>query len=122
MKRAKTISEYLKGVPAGHRKALQTMRKRIKEAVPEAEEKIAWSIMAFKYKDKYVAGIAAYKNHCSFAPFSSLSKLINDKELEKYERTEGIIHFTNEKMLPASLVRKLLKAKIKMIEAGKARM
>jgi len=32
-----------------------------------------------------------------------------------------MIHFTREKMLPAALVRKIVRAKVRMIEAGKAR-
>lgn len=122
MKRAKTIDEYLKGVSGEQRAALQKLRRQIKEAVPGLEEGMAWGMPSFKYKGKFAAGFAAFKNHLSFFPYGSTRKLIANKELAKYERTEGSVHFTPGKMLPAALVKKIVRAKIKLIEAGKARM
>jgi len=41
---------------------------------------------------------------------------VSTKELEGYETTTGTIQFTPERPLPASLVRKLVKARVREIE------
>jgi uncharacterized protein YdhG (YjbR/CyaY superfamily) len=117
MNKPKSIDEYLASVPPEQRAALEKLRKQIKEAAPGAVEGISWGVPVFKVEGKYVAGFAAYKKHLSFAPWGGWSGLISEKELEGYEHTAGTIHFTPEKMLPVSLVRKLVKAKIKENEA-----
>lgn len=122
MKKPKGIGSYLASVPPTQRAALQKLRAQIKSAAPGAVECIGGGFPAFKYKGKYVAGFAAYKSHCSLAPFSSLRKLVDAKELAKYDCTEGMVRFTVKKMLPALFVRKLVQAKVKMINEGKARM
>ncbi len=122
MKKPKSIDEYLEGVPAGQRAVLEKLRRQIKEAAPGSVEVISYGIPFFKFKGKYVAGFAAYKNHCSFALWEGKwqqlvnAKVASAKELEGYETTAGTIHFTPEKPLPVSLVKKLVKAKISEIE------
>ena len=119
MKTAKGIDSYLALVPKEQRVALQKLRKQIKAAAPGASEGIIWGMPSFKYKDKFVAGFAAFKNHCSFFPYGRLDEIVGANELKKYERTKGAIHFTPEKPLPDVLVRKIVKAKIKQIDMGK---
>jgi uncharacterized protein YdhG (YjbR/CyaY superfamily) len=64
---------------------------------------------------------AAFKNHCSFFVAStSLMKQLG-KELSPYETSGGTIHFTPEKLLPATLVKKIVKARIKENELRKSK-
>ena len=37
---------------------------------PQLESKISWNVPTIHRNGKYVAGIAAYKNHLTFAPWS----------------------------------------------------
>jgi uncharacterized protein YdhG (YjbR/CyaY superfamily) len=112
LKKPKSIDEYLKALSADKRTALETIRKAIKSAAPKAEECISYSMPAFRLDGKPLVAFAAAANHCSFFPMSSSTiKELRD-ELKSYETSKGTIRFSPDKPLPASLVRKLVKARI----------
>lgn len=67
---AKAIDAYLAKVVQPHRSTLKELRKRIREVIPNTVEGIAWRMPAYKLDGKYVAGFAAFKNHCSYFPYS----------------------------------------------------
>lgn len=46
---------------------LSHLRRLVHAALPQAEETIKWSMPHFTYRGKNVAGMAAFKAHCSFA-------------------------------------------------------
>ena len=48
------------------RPILEHLRELVHKAVPEAEEAIKWGMPHFTYKGKNIAGMAAFKAHCSF--------------------------------------------------------
>ena len=113
MEKAKDIDGYLVSVPQEQRAALQKLRKQIKAAAPGAIEGISWGMPSFKYNGKHIAGFAAFKKHCSFFPYGALDRLVPAVDLKGFEKTKGTVHFTPEKPLPALLVKKLVKAKLK---------
>jgi uncharacterized protein YdhG (YjbR/CyaY superfamily) len=107
----KTIDEYLEGLPADKRSALEKLRKTIRAAAPKAEECISYGIPAFR-QNGVLEGFGASANHCSFFPFNSTTVAAHKEELKGYETSKGTIHFQPEKLLPAALVRKLVKARL----------
>jgi uncharacterized protein YdhG (YjbR/CyaY superfamily) len=64
---------------------------------------------------------AAFKQHCSFFPASTgvMEEFADD--LESYDVAKGTIRFPIGKPLPATLVKKLVKARIREIDAGRKR-
>jgi len=112
-KRAKTaasVDAYLAGVPEKQRAALEKVRAAFKAAAPKAEEGISWGMPGYKYKG-YLGGFAAFKDHLSFFPGSTLEAFKDD--LKDYVRTKGSIHFTPEHPISAALVKKIIKARVK---------
>ncbi|HET9262763.1 MAG TPA: DUF1801 domain-containing protein [Vicinamibacterales bacterium] len=109
--RATTIDEYLAGLSADQRAALEKLRKTIRAAAPKAEECISYSLPAFRLNGMLVA-FGASTNHCSFYPMSPATLAAHRDELEGYETSKGTIRFQPGKPLPAGLVRKLVKARI----------
>ena len=107
----KTIDEYLAAVSEDKRAALENLRKTIKAAAPKAEECISYQLAAFRQNGLLVA-FGATKNHCAFYPMSASTVAAFRDELEGYETSKGTIRFQPDKPLPASLVRKLVKARI----------
>ena len=105
----KTPGDYLAALSADKGAALQTLRKNIKAAVPEAEECISYGVPAFRLNGKFLVAYGAAKNHCAFYPGSVINKL---KELKDYETSKGTVRFPADKPLPAALVRKLVKLRI----------
>ena len=112
-----TIDEYLETVPEPARTTLEKVRAVIRATVPaEATETISYRIPTFHYKKGLVA-FAAFKNHCSFFPMSYAVIQTYAAELAKYKTSKGTIQFPLDKPLPATLIRKMVKARLAEVEA-----
>lgn len=107
------IDSYLAGVDEPKRSTLEQLRRSIHAVVPDAEECISYGVPAFKLQGKTIAGFAAFKNHLSYLPHSGsiLPGLATD--LAGYEGTQGSLHFPIDQPLPAALVSKLVKARLR---------
>jgi uncharacterized protein YdhG (YjbR/CyaY superfamily) len=107
-----TIDEYLAGLTADKRKALEYLRKAIRSIVPKAEECISYRMPAFRLDGRIVAGFAERSSGCSYYPFSGRTLQTLARELDGYSRTKSALHFDVREPLPKTLLRKLLKARI----------
>jgi uncharacterized protein YdhG (YjbR/CyaY superfamily) len=118
---AKNTDEYLARVPEPARSTLNKLRAMIRAAAPpEATEAISYGMPAFKYKGSLV-WFAAFANHCSFFPGTSSLLPSFKKELKNFEISKGTIRFPVDKPLPATLVKKLVKARVAQKESKKSR-
>ena len=108
----KTVDEYLAAVPEPARSTLKEVRAAIRAAAPaETTEVISYGIPMYKYKGMLI-GYAAFPKHCSlFLATSSLLKMFKD-ELSRYKISKGTIRFPTDQPLPASLVKKIVKARV----------
>jgi len=112
--------EYLAEVPEPARSTLEKMRAVIRSAAPkEATEAISYGMPAFKHKGTLV-WFAAFSDHCSFFPTAAIIDEFK-KELKGYTLSKGTIQFPVDKPLPATLVKKMVKARIAYIEGQKKR-
>ena len=111
-RKPKTVDEYLAGVDADHRDALQKLRETIHTVAPTAEECISYGIPAFRLNGRSLVFFGAWANHCAFYPGSSntLKKFRN--ELRNFQTSKGTLRFSPDKPMPVALVKKLLKARI----------
>ena len=108
----RTIDEYLAGLDADSRAALQKLRRAIHATAPQAEECISYGMPAFRLNGKLIAGFQAAANHCSFHPMSGATVATLRAELAKYDTSRGTIRFSPRSALPATLVRQLVKTRI----------
>ncbi len=108
----RTIDDYLAGVSADQRIALEKLRKTIRAVAPKIEECISYGIPAFRLNGRSLVFFGAWANHCSFYPGSStiLTKFRGD--LKGFQITKGTIRFSPDNPLPITLVKKLVKARI----------
>jgi uncharacterized protein YdhG (YjbR/CyaY superfamily) len=84
----------------------------IRAAAPkEAIEAIGYGIPTFRYKGGLVA-YAAFSKHCSFFPMSLAAIAANKNELKDYLTSKGTLQFPMDKPLPASLVKKMVTARV----------
>jgi uncharacterized protein YdhG (YjbR/CyaY superfamily) len=110
---AKTVDEYLAGVPEPARSTLKHVRAVIRSVVPkETTEVISYGIPMFKYNGMLV-GYAAFKNHCSLFPTGSGVIKKFEKELQGFATSKGTIQFASDKALPDALVKKIVRARVK---------
>lgn len=111
------VDEYLAKLPQATREALEKLRKAIKSAAPQAEEKISYRIPTYKHHGPLVH-FAAHQNHCGFTAISLSVLQMFQRELEPYEISGRTIHFTADHPLPSMLVKKIVKARIKENETA----
>ncbi len=109
---AKDVDEYLAALPKDQREALEKVRKAIKEVAPEVEEVISYRIPTYKYQEPLVH-FAAFKNHLSFYGINkSVFEDFKD-ELQDYKISGTTIHFSAENPLLESVVKKIVKKRMK---------
>jgi uncharacterized protein YdhG (YjbR/CyaY superfamily) len=107
-----TIDEYLAPLRGDKRAALEKLRETIKSAVPDAEECISCGLAAFRLHGQPLVAFGASDSHCAFYPMSGSTVGAFKNELKDYPTSKGTIRFQPGKPLPATLVRKLIKARI----------
>ncbi|MBZ5680989.1 MAG: DUF1801 domain-containing protein [Acidobacteriia bacterium] len=117
----KTVDEYLAAVPEPARSTLTRIRAVIRSVVPPGTtETISYQIPMFKYKGA-LFGYAAFSNHCSLFPMGSSVIQVFKKELQGFSLSKGTIRFPVDKPPSASLLKKLVKARIAQNEQKKQR-
>jgi len=107
----KTVPEYVKSLPAKRKTMFVQLRNAIKQAAPLAEEVISYNMPAFRFHGILVY-YASYEKHIGFYPTSSVIKVFAD-ELQNYNTSKGTIQFPVDKKLPVSLIKKIVKYRVK---------
>ncbi|PYL10625.1 MAG: hypothetical protein DME33_00255 [Verrucomicrobia bacterium] len=107
-----TIDEYLASVNPDQRAALEKLREAIRTAAPKADECISYGIPAFRLDGRSLVAFAAWANHCSFYPMSSVTLRKFHGDVKNFQTSKGTLRFSQDRPLPVSLVRKLVQARI----------
>lgn len=105
-----TIDEYIQNFPDNVQQLLQSVRKTIRDAAPEAEETINYQIPTFKLNGNLVH-FAGYKKHIGFYPAPSGITAFAD-ELAEYESAKGSVKFPIEKPIPLDLISRIVKFRV----------
>lgn len=106
------IDGYLATITGDKRAALDKLRKTIRSILPRAEECISYGMPAFRLDGRVIAGFQATAKGCSYYPFSGTTLQTLAGDLQGYGKTKSALHFRPDEPLPASLVRKLIRARI----------
>jgi uncharacterized protein YdhG (YjbR/CyaY superfamily) len=101
-----SIDEYIAQFTPEIRERLLAFRKVIREAAPDAGEKISWAMPTFTLNGNLVH-FAAHKNHIGFYPGVSGIEMFQDK-LAEYKSSKGAVQFPNNKPLPFDLIREIV--------------
>lgn len=109
---AATVDEYLEALPDPVRKMLEKLRKTIKAAAPGAEELISYQIPTYKQHGP-VIHFAVFKNHCSLIPVNDFIVAELGDELKAFKLKGSTLHFTVDNPLPATLVKKIVKLRLR---------
>jgi len=105
-----SIDEYIIKFPPEIQEKLEMLRKIIKEAAPEAEEKISYQMPTFVLYGNLVH-FAAFKNHIGFYPTPSGINAFQ-QELSEYKGAKGSIRFPLDKPLPYELISEIVKHRV----------
>lgn len=114
----RTIDAYLASLPPKPRAALERLRRAIRAAAPQAEEGFSYGLPAFRLHGRPLAAFSASANHCSYHPMSGAVVAALARDLAGYATSKGTVRFLPERPLPATLVRKRVRARVAEIAAA----
>lgn len=110
------IDDYLRTIAGSRRRTLEDLRVKIRSVVPDAEECISYGMPAFRVQGGVVAGFQATNKGCSYYPFSGSTLATVAEVVRGYDQTKSALHFSADKPLPMTIVRRLIKARLAEIE------
>lgn len=114
MKKPKSVDSYISSAPKEIQSKLKQLRKAIKSSAPKAIEKISYGMPYYAYKGR-LAYFAYAKKHLGLYIMPPIVQMYK-KELEKYETTKVTIRFPNDEKLPIQLIKKMVRAKVKLAD------
>lgn len=103
---SEAIDDYIAHFPYEVQEKLQELRVTIREAAPEATEKISYQMPTYDLHGNLVH-FAAFKKHIGFYPGSAGTGMFSD-ELTGYKWAKGSVQFPLDKPIPLDLVRKIV--------------
>lgn len=110
-----TVDDYLEAAPEPQRTTLGSLRRTLRELLPEAVEEISYGVPAFKISGKAIAGYAHAKNHCSYFPHSGQVLPVLADELGQYDWAKGTLRFPVDQPLPPGLVARLVDVRLRQL-------
>ena len=106
-----TVDEYIARVSEPALTRLKELRAAIRSVVPAATtEVISYRIPAFRHK-RILVWYAAFSDHCSLFPTAEVIAKFKD-ELKGLSESKGTVHFSLDRRIPTTLVKKLVKARV----------
>jgi uncharacterized protein YdhG (YjbR/CyaY superfamily) len=117
---SRDVDAYLSRLPKESRVALEKVRQTVKSTVPDAIEVISYQIPTFKYQGRMLVSYAGFSAHCSFFPGTG-PIVAHQSELKAFQTSKGTIRFTTDQPLPVSLIKKLVKTRVRLNEASQKR-
>jgi uncharacterized protein YdhG (YjbR/CyaY superfamily) len=107
---ATTIDEYIAAFPAHVQVILSELRSTIKQAAPQAVEKISYRIPTF-YLNGNLVHFAAFDRHVGFYPGpTGIARF--QKELKRYKSAKGSVQFPLEEPLPLGLIAEIVEFRV----------
>jgi uncharacterized protein YdhG (YjbR/CyaY superfamily) len=118
----KSVDEYIAAAPKDVQPKLREVRAAIRDVAPDAGESISYGMPFYNYK-----GESGYKGRfCYFGlqkahiglyiPPPIIEEHLD--ELAEYETTKSALHLPLNRPIPISLIKKLVKDRLKRHEAG----
>ena len=103
--RPRTIEEYVDQQDAAVQPRLREMRAILRSALPEAEERISWSMPTY-WQGKNIIHFAASKKHLGLYPGGEATAVFAEA-LKEYDVSKGTIRLPYDRELPAELIEKI---------------
>ena len=101
------IDEYIAAQDEMVQLRLKEVRAVLLKAIPEAEERISWSMPTY-WKGRNIIHFAASKKHLGIYPGDKATAAFAE-ELSEYDVSKGTIRIPYEQPLPEDLIRRIAK-------------
>lgn len=99
------IDAYIEEQPEAIQPRLHEIRNALRNALPDAEERISWRMPTYKAK-KNIIHFAAFKNHIGIYPGDKAIEHFAE-DLRDYKTSKGAIQISNTQHLPLELIVKI---------------
>lgn len=114
LKKPQTVDEYISNAPKDIQGRLKELRKTIRSAAPQAEEKISYGMPYYGFNGRLVY-FAYAKNHVGLYIMTPTIETFK-KELKDYSTSKATIRFPNDQKLPLGLIKKMVSWRAKLNE------
>ena len=102
-----SIDEYISAQEEKDQPRLREIRAVLKNALPEAEERISWSMPTY-WKGRNIIHFAAAKKHLGIYPGGEATEAFAE-ELSDYDISKGTIRIPYNQPLPVELIERIAK-------------
>lgn len=113
-----TVDEYLATLDEPKRTTLQTVRDRVREILPNAEEGLTRGVPMYRVGGKSVAGFVAFKAHLTYSPQSAEVMTALADELAGFAVSKASFQFPVDAPLETTLLRHLIEARLAQLGLG----
>ncbi len=115
-----SIDEYIAAAPETVRPKLIELRNTIRDAAPDAQEKISYQMPTFTLAGRNLVHFAAYNNHIGFYPTPSGIAAFQ-AELTAYKNSKGAVQFPLNQPIPLSLVTRMVQFRVGEINTNSSK-
>ncbi len=105
--RIETIDQYIEEQEEAVKPYLHEIRRILHTAIPDAQEKISWSMPTY-WKGQNIIHFAASKKHLGLYPGGEATEVFAEK-LEGYDVSKGTIRLPYKTPLPENLISEIAK-------------
>jgi uncharacterized protein YdhG (YjbR/CyaY superfamily) len=107
-----TVDEFFASLPEPKREAMETLRRTIRAAAPDADEVITYKMPGFKRNGRFLVSYDAFKTHYGLFPASDeVIRGLGD-EIAPYVAGKSTIRFPASRPIPADLVTKIIRIRL----------
>jgi uncharacterized protein YdhG (YjbR/CyaY superfamily) len=108
---AAAMRRHMAALPPASRRVMTSLRSLIRAAVPRAVDTYSYRIPAMRLDGRIFIWYAAWKEHCSLYPVTTALMRAYRLDPDGYELKKGTIRFPLGEPLPATLIRRIVKAR-----------
>ena len=110
-----TVDEYIARCPPNVRSRLERIRRIVRRAAPDAEERISYRIPTFTWNG-VLLHVAAFTNHIGlFPPIRGDARI--EKAAARYAGPKGNLRFPLNEPIPYDLIERIAKLRVKQNRA-----
>jgi uncharacterized protein YdhG (YjbR/CyaY superfamily) len=107
------VRAYLDALPPPARRAVRQLRTLIRKAAPQAVEARSYGILGYKVDGRPFIYCGGFNEHVALYPVTPAMRRDHAAAIAPFQASKGTLRFPLDRPLPAALVTRLLKTRVK---------